>query len=75
LSQINELITLIQQAEYAARQVRMDGSGVRQALEILTQIGHKKLCVKAHNEEQRLYALVAMHTGYSNDEVEMILED
>ncbi len=75
MSAIDELIKLVQQATDAGKQQRMDGSGINQALDILHTIERKKLCVKAHEENKRLYALVAMHTGYSNDEIDMILEN
>ncbi len=75
MSKINELIKLIQEAVYSAKQPGMDGAGIWRAVDALRKIETQKLCVKAHEEEKYLRSLVMMHTGYSDEELEMILED
>lgn len=75
MSKINELIKLTQEAVSSAKQPGMDGAGIWRAVDALRKIEMQKLCVKAHEEEKYLRAMVMMHTGYSEEELEMILDD
>lgn len=72
MSKINELIKLVQDAIYSAKQVDMDGAGIRRAIDVLRKIETQKLCVKAHEEEKNLRAMVLMKTKYSEEELDMI---
>lgn len=66
MSKINELIRLVQQAELSIR------SPVN-ALDLLDKA--QKLCLAAHKEEQYYRTLIMMHTGYSSEEIDMVLDD
>lgn len=56
MNEIAELIRLVNEAQYAAKQPLMDGSGTRKAIEILAEISQRKLVFKAHEEEKQLRA-------------------
>lgn len=45
---------------------------IRRAIDVLRKIETQKLCVKAHEEEKNLRAMVLMKTKYSEEELDMI---